>query len=777
MNRVLALATVLVAVLLWPAAAAAQPVDTRPVSAPGGPSVFGPPPMMFVVDVSGSMGDADGNGTVKLEAAQQSLLTAINATATPRQPVGLWSYPDDGDCGAGHLERAATSGGKDELDAIIRSLRPNGGTPTAAALQSAVDTLQAAGNDSGTVILVSDGESNCDGDPCETAKSITQQGFQLQVQTVGFDISSAGRDELRCVADATGGRYFDVSEGDALGDTLGKLTSAQLDLTVDAPASTAAGLTVGVTATVVNDSVNDAVDTTLAIQATTETDGAPSGFVAMSAPVRKLGNVAPDDRASRSWSIGIPPGARVDTLRLRVSATVNGALPSIVDKEVRVRADVDADDMGELLADGARGTVAILGDSFSSGEGAGDYTRDTDVPTNRCHRSPRTYGADFFPRRRIIACSGAVVDNLYAPQWNGDDEGRRAIATPPQLAQLGSVAGETTMVLMSMGGNDIRFADIVADCANPGDCQPFTQQLTRDMTSLAYRLPYAYEAVDAVVNSPSAIAARRGTVAPIVILAYPSMVSLQDVGDCPHLTRREADLGDRLVQQLDSVLAGAVRSARARGVPAYLASDLQDAFRPDHTLCAPEDKRYVNSIKFLNHFDPVQKQQMMHPNANGYEALTGALVRWSNREQPSVEHRPSTRAVRTEEAGDPVDASDDTVRGETVRVSADGFAPGSGVVLAMHSTPRALATGYADDHGRVSLVAVLPSDAQTGRHALVVSGVDRSGRLRTVARPADLRAPMPLWVYGFLAAASLGVVAISVGFLRFRRAGGRAKLR
>ena len=636
MNRFLALATVLVAVLLWPAAAAAQPADARPVSAPGGPSVFVPPPMMFVVDVSGSMGDADGNGAVKLEAAQQSLLTAINATATPRQLVGLWSYPDDGDCGAGHLERAATSGGKDELDAIIRSLRPNGSTPTAAALQSAVDTLKAAGSDNGTVILVSDGESNCDGDPCETAKSITQQGFQLQVQTVGFDISPAGRDELRCVADATGGRYFDVSEGDALGDTLGKLTSAQLDLTVDAPASTAAGLTVGVTATVVNDSVNDAVDTTLAIQATTETGGAPSGFVAVSAPVRKLGNLAPDDRASRSWSIGIPPGARVDTLRLRVSATVNGALPSIVDKEVRVRADVNADDMGGLLTDGARGTVAILGDSFSSGEGAGAYTRDTDVPTNRCHRSPRTYGADFFPRRKIIACSGAVVENLYAPQWNGDDEGRKAIATPPQLAQLGSVAGETTMVLMSMGGNDIRFADIVAGCALPLDCQPFTQQLTRDMTSLAYRLPYAYEAVDAVVNSPSALAARRGEIAPIVILAYPSLVSLQDVGDCPHLTRREADLGDQLVQQLDSVVAGAVRSARAQGVPVYLATDLQDAFRPDHTLCAPEDKRYVNSIRFLSTGDPVQKQQMMHPNANGYQALMGALVRWSNREQPRV---------------------------------------------------------------------------------------------------------------------------------------------
>lgn len=145
----------------------------------------------------------------------------------------------------------------------------------------------------------------------------------------------------------------------------------------------------------------------------------------------------------------------------------------------------------------------------------------------------------------------------------------------------------------------------------------------------------------------------------------------------------------------------------------------------------------------------------MHPNANGYQALTGALVRWSNREQPRLDHHPSTRAVRTEVAGDPVDATDTAVRDETVRVSADGFAPGSRVVLALHSTLRALATGYADDDGRVSLAAVLPSDAQTGRHDLVVSGVDTSGRPRTVARPTDLRAAMPWWVHGFLGAAGL----------------------
>ena len=748
-----ALVTALVT-LIWPAPAAAQP------------SVLTPPPMMFVVDVSSSMGDADSNGTVKLEAAQQSLLTAINAAATPHQPVGLWSYPSGDDCGAGRLERPAVSGGADELDAIIRALRPNGNTPTAAALQSAVDTLEAAGNETGTVILVSDGESNCDGDPCETAKSITQQGFQLQVQTVGFAISEAGRQELECVADATGGRYFDVTEGDALGDTLGKLTSAQLDLSVDAPASTAAGLTVGVTATVSNPSVNDAGDVTVAIQATTAKDGKDSGFVAVAGPVRKLGNLAPDKRATQSWSIAIPPGSTVDTLRLRISATTMGAVPSIVDKTVPVRDGVTARDLGPLLTGATKGTVAILGDSYSSGEGAGGYLPGTDAPANRCHRSEYTYGKDLFANRKVIACSGAVVENLYSPQWNGDKN--QAIAAPPQLEALREIAGETRVVLLSMGGNDINFKGIVQDCAGAGDCHPFTPELADRMTWLARRLPTAYQAVDSVVNSPDAIAARGGKVTPIIVLAYPSLVTIQDVGHCPYLSRDDADNGDALVHQLDTLLDNAVRTAQRRGTPVYFASDLEDAFRPDHTLCAAAEDRYVVPIHLPDLLNPVRVQQMMHPNALGYQALTGALIRWSNRDQPTVDRHTVTQPVRTETSADPTGTQETHTRGDAIHVTADGFAPGSTVQLELHSTPRALATGIANADGTVDFVSAVPTDTPTGRHHLVMSGVDKTGEPRTVTAALDVEAAIPWWVHGFLGTSVLGCVVIGVGLRRLR---------
>jgi hypothetical protein len=747
----------------------AAPLGLPAAPAAAQPATLTPPPMMFVVDVSSSMGDADSGGTVKLEAAQNSLLTAIRTAATPRQPVGLWTYPTAGDdCGAGQLERAPLPGGEDELDATVRALRPAGSTPTAAALESAVDALRGAGSDAGTLILVSDGESNCDREPCETARTIAAQGFQLQVHTVGFSISEAGREELECVAEATSGRYFDVAEGDELGAALGKLTSAQLDLTVDAPDSTAAGLSVGVTASVENTSVTDAGDVVLAIQATGLDGGSVAGYVAVSAPVRRLGNLAPGRSASQSWSVSLPPSSTVDTLRLRISATTAGAVPSTVDRSLRVRDSVRADDLGPLLA--GDGTVAILGDSYASGEGAGGYPVDSDSPGNRCHRSPRTYGADVFAGRRVvIACSGAVLDNLHAPQWKGDGGHTRPV--PAQLDELRKVADDTSLVLLSMGGNDIDFEGIVQSCFWPHTtCDPFDADLADRTESLARRLPGAYRSVDAVVNSADAVSRRDGRRTPIVVLAYPSLVSLQDVGKCPHLDRTEADRGDLLVRRLNRVLDAAARTARETGAQVYFAADGEDAFRPDHTLCS--DDRYVVPISVPGviadwAFTGSRKQEMMHPTARGYQALTGALVRWSNRPAPDVGTGGATR-VRVDVATDPGDPGD-TARGDTITTSTGGFAPGSTVLLELRSLPRAIATTTADEHGTASFTAVLPSDTPAGRHTLVTTGTTGDGRPRQVTAPVDVRADMPWWTYGFLGVSGIAAALSVAGLVRRRR--------
>ncbi len=95
------------------------------------------------------------------------------------------------------------------MSAEIRKLVPDGDTPTAEALRAAYQTLKDSGKTRGTLVLVSDGESTCE-DPCEAAKEISADGFEIDAITVGFQISDGGREQLECISQALDGRYLDV---------------------------------------------------------------------------------------------------------------------------------------------------------------------------------------------------------------------------------------------------------------------------------------------------------------------------------------------------------------------------------------------------------------------------------------------------------------------------------------------------------------------------------------------------------------------------------------
>jgi hypothetical protein len=106
-----------------------------------------------------------------------------------------------------------------------------------------------------------------------------------------------------------------------------------------------------------------------------------------------------------------------------------------------------------------------LGDSFSSGEGVPPFETGTDIPgVNTCHRSTVAYpqliagsspnipslGTDGFR-----ACSGAVTTNVTdLAQWN-------------ESIQLDWWPDATTQVVtLTIGGNDIGFADFAKACVN-----------------------------------------------------------------------------------------------------------------------------------------------------------------------------------------------------------------------------------------------------------------------------------------------------------------------
>ena len=145
------------------------------------------------------------------------------------------------------------------------------------------------------------------------------------------------------------------------------------------------------------------------------------------------------------------------------------------------------------------GRLLALGDSYSSGEGAGEYEPGTDNGNNSCHRSRNAWPTLLAHQRGLgvlpsIACSGATLTDLMSGRAGSGQPERRA-------AQLARIAGNATVVTVTIGGNDLGFRSIIQDCI-AGDCvakyhRPSGDVLDARIDDLARRLPAAYRAIQA----------------------------------------------------------------------------------------------------------------------------------------------------------------------------------------------------------------------------------------------------------------------------------------
>lgn len=152
----------------------------------------------------------------------------------------------------------------------------------------------------------------------------------------------------------------------------------------------------------------------------------------------------------------------------------------------------------------AASSYVALGDSYSSGVGAGSY----DSASGDCKRSSRAYpvlwsAANSPSSFHFTACSGARTDDVIAHQ-------------------LGPLDSSTGLVSVSVGGNDAGFADVMTTCVMYGE----RACLARVAEARAYirdvlpgRLDTVYGAIDA-----------RAPAAHVVVLGYPRMY--EEYGSC-----------------------------------------------------------------------------------------------------------------------------------------------------------------------------------------------------------------------------------------------------
>jgi hypothetical protein len=266
-----------------------------------------------------------------------------------------------------------------------------------------------------------------------------------------------------------------------------------------------------------------------------------------------------------------------------------------------------------VVPSGALATTVSLGDSFSSGEGAGNYDAGTSQEHgNGCDRSPdawpRLIGV---PQQNHIACSGATTADFYKA-------GKDPLS---QLDSLRAIAAREPIskVYVTIGGNDLGFSKIIRDCV--------WRSCLKQMDSV--ELPKLHDEVEPAVAKSLGETKIAAAGAQVILVGYPDLIpspGSQFTG-CGWLTDKEKPRIWKLESELDSALATAANSAGVTFI------SISEALR-GHEMCSTDS--WVNPVAtltgtFTHHgLAPKVSVHQGHPNADGQQAMAASVERAEN---------------------------------------------------------------------------------------------------------------------------------------------------
>ena len=264
--------------------------------------------------------------------------------------------------------------------------------------------------------------------------------------------------------------------------------------------------------------------------------------------------------------------------------------------------------------------------------------------SNGCHRSDvadiRSAGISV-NNKVNLACSGAVTRNI----WRASQGGTSRNGESPQADRLLTVAQQQNvkLVVLSIGGNDLGFSDIIIDCtsdwstssaSNPDYCQPENQAMVNQ------RMPQAMTDVRKSIDEIRAVMTQAGYSTSqyrLVLRSYPSPIpraaenrypetgwSRLDDGGCPFWNSDSNWARDSLTDQIADNLKSV---AAAKGVQ-FL--DMRDALQGKE-VCSKTTSHVTGSsgpnsatkewVRWLNSgCCSGDAQESLHPNAWGQQA-------------------------------------------------------------------------------------------------------------------------------------------------------------
>lgn len=427
-------------------------------------------------------------------------------------------------------------------------------------------------------------------------------------------------------------------------------------------------------------------------------------------------------------------------------------------------------------------SLLVMGDSYISGEGAYYYRSGTNTKDNKCHNSWLAYGYQkgwsHFPSDGVksVACSGARLNDIDAGLWASnptisreDYEGQVKVKIPwsdrddPQSKIIGNyMPGYANQILfleknyprnilMSVGGNDIGFSDIIKACALSSfedDCYSTYQQrkeLMEKINSQYYGLKKTYENIKSSTMGGK-----------VYVVGYPQVAKLG--GNCGlnvHLNYNEVEFSNNVISYLNETIK---RAASDAGV---LYVNVENALF-GYRLCeATKNNAAVNGLTKggVKKFSPLRllpagepitylveggvANESYHPTSFGHKLLGAEIVKQTRNFTVSMPKSTSLKA-NTFNFTDPMinkfipgddeifnvlwnESNDNSVpiltKNAKYKINVPAGLDSSGTVrIVQFSEPKVLYDGPANQ-AEISV----SSDSATGSHIFSIFGKDTNG--------------------------------------------------
>jgi GDSL-like Lipase/Acylhydrolase. len=273
---------------------------------------------------------------------------------------------------------------------------------------------------------------------------------------------------------------------------------------------------------------------------------------------------------------------------------------------------------------GTKLSIAILGDSYSSGVGGGLYSG------GWCFRSPNSAGNLYAARLRArgvnvtvkdSSCANSQTEHVTESQRSNMMGSSSSVINRPQIEAISS---STDLVIMTMGGNDIGFGNLLKTCLmtnrQADACRDTINAAKQSIDNVATSYRRVFQAIE-----------KQGlrSDAKIVVMAYPMLVrdDSYSVRDSSGNEVRVSDEIRALSREGNKRMSDMVNEHNAKHPgQAIFVSDIPDRFE-NHQPHANGSRNFTDDlwINPVNYLSVRSFLSWYHPNVTGYRQYEKAL--------------------------------------------------------------------------------------------------------------------------------------------------------